>query len=137
MTWVIGASSVFGYGVMMSDVRVTFGDGSERDLVKKAYPVGRFIVAGFAGSIRIGFQMIESLKEFLVPPSNAGPGAWRPEWIAEHWKPIAGQIFATAHPQEQAARCQILLVGVSNKVDPESTARLAVGSTPGASSVRY
>jgi hypothetical protein len=137
MTWVIGASSVFGYGVMMSDVRVTFGDGSERDLVQKAYPVGRFIVAGFAGSVKIGFQMIESLKEFLIPPSNAGPGAWQPEWVANHWKPIAGQIFATAHPREQAGGCQILLVGVSNKIDPQVAANPRAVHMPRACIVRF
>ena len=91
MTWVIGASSVFDYGAMMSDVRVTLPDNSERDLVQKAYPVGPFIVAGFAGSVRIGFQMTESRKEFLVMPSNARPGAWEPGWVAEHWKPTADQ----------------------------------------------
>jgi hypothetical protein len=53
MTWVIGASSIFDYGAMMSDVRVTFRDGRERDLVQKAYAVG-FAAAvvrreGFAG----------------------------------------------------------------------------------------
>jgi hypothetical protein len=80
MTWVIGASSIFDYGAMMSDVRVTFRDGRERDLVQKAYPVGPYIVAGFAGSVRIGFQMLESLAKFLIVPPNAPqPGAWEPE----------------------------------------------------------
>ena len=60
MTWVIGASSIFDYGAMMSDVRVTFEDGSERDLVQKAYPVGPYIVAGFAGSVRIGVIILDN-----------------------------------------------------------------------------
>jgi hypothetical protein len=54
MTWVIGASSIFDYGAMMSDVRVTFSNGRTLDLLQKAYPVGPYIVAGFAGSVRIG-----------------------------------------------------------------------------------
>jgi hypothetical protein len=138
MTWVIGASSIFDYGAMMSDVRVTFGDGSERDLVQKAYPVGPYIVAGFAGSVRIGFQMIESLTKFLiVPPNVPQPGAWDPEWVAEHWKPIAGQIFASAEPLEQASRCHILLVGVSNKVDPAAAANPRAVQMPRACIVRF
>jgi len=32
---VIGASSIFGYGAIMSDVRITFY-GSERDMLQKA-----------------------------------------------------------------------------------------------------
>jgi hypothetical protein len=39
VTWVIGASSLFGYGVVLLDVRVRLADGTRADLVKKAYPV--------------------------------------------------------------------------------------------------
>lgn len=42
MTWVIGAASLFGYGVMLSDVRVSFPNGQRADMLKKAYPVGPF-----------------------------------------------------------------------------------------------
>jgi ATP-dependent protease HslVU (ClpYQ) peptidase subunit len=61
---------MFDYGAMMSDVRVTFSDGSERDLVQKAYSVGPYILAGFAGSVKIGFQLIESLARFLIVPPD-------------------------------------------------------------------
>jgi hypothetical protein len=45
----------------------------------------------------IGFQMLESLAKFLiVPPAAPQPGAWEPEWVAEHWKPLAVQIFESA-----------------------------------------
>jgi hypothetical protein len=102
-------------------VRVTFSNGRTLDLLQKAYPVGPYIVAGFAGSVRIGFQMLASLAKFLIVAPNAPrPGAWEPEWVAEHWKPIAFQIFATADTPEQAQRCEILLVGISNKIDPEA-----------------
>jgi hypothetical protein len=69
--------------------------------------------------------------------SNAPPGAWEPEWVAEHWRPIAGQIFATADPLEQALRCQILLVGVSNKVDPVVAANPRAVQMPRACIVRF
>src|SRR5262245_10302548 len=120
MTWVIGASSIFGYGVMLSDVRVTFPGGRQADLVQKAFGIGPFMVAGFAGSIKIGFQMLESLERLLVVPSDAPqPGAWEPEKVAERWKPIAANIFATADPIERAARSEILLVGISQTLRPE------------------
>jgi hypothetical protein len=137
MTWVIGASSIFGYGTMMSDVRVTLNDGSERDLVQKACAVGRYIVAGFAGSVQIGFQMLESLTKFLVPPDAAQPGAWEPEWVAERWKPIASKLFASAPPAEQALRCQILLVGVSHKIDLEAAANPRAVQMPRACIIRF
>jgi hypothetical protein len=48
----MGASSIFGYGAIISDVRVTFADGSEKDMVQKAYSLGPYIVGGFAGPIK-------------------------------------------------------------------------------------
>jgi hypothetical protein len=91
-----------------------------------------------AGSVRIGFQMLESLTKFLVVPPNAPqPGAWEPEWVAEHWKPTAFQIFASADTQERALRCQILLVGISNKIDPEVAANPRALQMPRACIVRF
>jgi hypothetical protein len=110
---------MFGYGAMMSDVRVTFPDGSQRDIVQKAYGLGPFIVGGFAGSVKIGFDMLGSLQQMLVVPANATqPGAWEPIEVANHWKTIATGIFATAHPSEQAGQSHIMLVGISHEVDP-------------------
>jgi hypothetical protein len=118
MTWVVGGSSLFGFGVMVSDVRVSWDDGTEADLLQKAYPVGRFLLAGFAGSVNIGFRLIANLKSFLIPPDNSS-SAWKPEWVAEHWHPEAAQIFASASSEEQAAHSQLLIVGVSPTVPPE------------------
>jgi hypothetical protein len=113
MTWVVGASSLFGYGVMVSDVRVSWNDGTEADLLRKAYRVGPFLLAGFAGSVNIGFQLIGSLQNFLLPPDESTSSAWKPEWVAKHWHSEAAQIFANAPPAEQAAHSQLLIVGVS------------------------
>lgn len=95
---------------MLSDVRVTFGNGSEADLVKKAFPVGRFICAGFAGSVAIGFRLIDSLRTFLLPPDETG--AWKPKWVAETWGPVAANIFRLSPEIQRRAHSHILLVGV-------------------------
>src|SRR5450759_2701557 len=101
MTWVVGATSVFGYGALYSDVQVTFADGSTRDLVQKAYPLGNFIAAGFAGSVRIGFKLLQSLAVFLVLPDEAlGSHASDPIWVATQWAPIARSVFEGAPPIE-------------------------------------
>ena len=52
-----------GYGFGISDVRVTLDGGSEIDCLQKIHPVGRYVAAGFAGSVRIGFGMIEALSQ--------------------------------------------------------------------------
>src|SRR5258707_2174952 len=98
MTWVVGASSLFGYGVMVSDVRVSWSDNTEADLLRKAYRVGPYLLAGFAGSVNVGFQLIDSLQKFLLPPDNS-VAAWKPDWVAEHWYPEAAQIFSKAPPE--------------------------------------
>jgi hypothetical protein len=113
MTWVVGASSLFGYGVMVSDIRASWDDGSEADLLRKSYRVGPFLLAGLAGSVTIGFQLIASLQTYLLPPDRSINSAWKPEWVAENWHPEAAQIFANAPPEEQEAHSQLLIVGVS------------------------
>ena len=82
MTWVIGASPYAGgYGVMLSDIQVTLANGTTLDILQKAYPVGNYIVAGFAGSVRIGFELLQSRKDSLVPPDMAAVGGFHPPGI--------------------------------------------------------
>jgi hypothetical protein len=119
VTWIIGASSIFGYGAIMSDVRITFSDGSERDMLQKAYPLGPYVIGGFAGSVRIGFELLNSLQYGLEPPDHDGPlgshWTWEPAGIAHEWQPIAKTIFANAPPAEQACGSHILIVGISHE----------------------
>lgn len=65
MTWVVAASTLYGYGALFSDVQVTFKDGHTEDILQKAHPISNFIAAGFAGSVRIGFMLLQSLHEAL------------------------------------------------------------------------
>lgn len=116
MTWIIGGSSLFGYGAMLSDVCVSFSNGTRRNILQKAYPVGQYVLAGFAGSVSIGFTLLESMRNFLHLPNNAPKNvAWRPLWIAEKWKSIAAESFALACPEEKKLGSEFIIVGV----DPE------------------
>ena len=102
MTWAIGACNVLGaYAVMVSDVQVTFGDGRTVDLLRKSYPVGRYIVGAFAGSVHIGFHLLQSIAEYLRLPNDAPANAcWEPNVVAVHWAPLARQVFEAA-PENQ------------------------------------
>jgi hypothetical protein len=77
MTWVIGTTSVSGDAILASDVCVTFtsstGQSACIDCLQKIYPLGRFVVGGFAGSVRIGFSIMEALtKRFNeIPETHA------------------------------------------------------------------
>lgn len=109
MTWVVGNATFFGYAVGVSDIRVTFGDGTELDCVQKLYPVGRFIAAGFAGSVAIGFGMLHVLSGLLSQaPENT---AWMPEVVSEWWPADARNVFGMFGEQEQRLGCQLMLLG--------------------------
>ncbi len=114
MTWVVGASTIFGYGLIVSDICVTFRkmDGSKetRDCLQKIYPIAPSIVAGFSGSVRIGFELIDDLQRFL-PPLEKGM-AWQPEWVAENWKERAQKLFDGFPQIEKDATASIIMVGL-------------------------
>lgn len=116
MTWICAASTIYGYGAVFSDVKVTFRDGRTEDLIQKAYPVSNFIAAGFAGSVRIGFMLMQSLGNFLRTPVNMhATHAWDPCWVSEKWAPIAKSVFDTAPDVERRVEggTSLLMVGTS------------------------
>ncbi len=113
MTWIVGAASLFGYGTIISDVQVTWNDGRKADTLQKAYPLGRFIVGGFAGSVYIGFRLVESLRQMLELPLQASTHAWYPNQVAKEWTPIAKAIFESAPEAERRLGARFLIVGIS------------------------
>jgi len=115
MTWVIGACAPFGgYAAALADVQVSLPKGGPKfDALLKVHHVGPFLALGFAGSVKIGFEMVDSLREFLAPsPEDEPNSAWIPSWVAENWCPMAVQIFARASAVEQENECHLLLIGV-------------------------
>lgn len=110
MTWVIGGITPFGYGVGISDIRVSWKNGNFKDCLQKVYPVGNFIIAGFAGSVTLGFNLIDDLRQFLFldKPNEA----WIPEWVAIKWHRRARRIFNSAPQSIKKLGSSILLVGI-------------------------
>jgi len=109
MTWIVGAAAALGYAVGISDVRVTFGDGSERDCLQKIYPMARFIAAGFAGSVQIGFAMLDGLAHQL---RDAPEGqAFLPQEVADCFSPLASDIFQSFPPHERASHSHLMFLG--------------------------
>ena len=125
MTWVVGATSMWGYGALYSDVQVTYPDGTTKDLIQKAYPITNFIAAGFAGSVRIGFTLLQSLAECtLLPDDVLRTQAWDPLWVARRWSPIAKSVFDSAPGMEKALGARMLIVGASPTEDAGAGARM-------------
>ena len=90
MTWVVGATSIFGYGVAVSDIQVTCNaSGRHMDVLKKVFPVGKYIAAGFAGDVRAGMAMVTELRNFLNLHGIPEHECWEPRWVAGNWPPRA------------------------------------------------
>lgn len=112
MTWIVGGITPVGQAFVAGDTRVTFGDGREADLVRKVHWVGRDMVAGFAGSVRIGFYLLTDLAMKLRLDGEADV-AWKPEAVTKGWSREAAEIFSSFDERERAARCSILIAAVA------------------------
>jgi hypothetical protein len=109
MTWVVGAVAPFGYGIGISDIRVTLANRMELDCLQKIYPVGRFLALGFAGSVAIGFAMVDKLTELLYSADESR--AWDPTVVANWWRSDARQVFQQFPSIERDSHSHLILIG--------------------------
>jgi len=112
MTWVVGTPTFFGYAILVSDIRVTvtLADGQKHylDCLQKIYPVSKSMLAGFAGSVKIGFRMLAQLQyeSAKVPPDTD----WVLDIIANTWWPrLARRIFEASEAGEKNLGSQIII----------------------------
>ncbi|MGC2742713.1 MAG: hypothetical protein WA672_05965 [Candidatus Angelobacter sp.] len=122
MTWVIATNVILGYAVGISDIRITFGPPGrrqERDCLQKVYSVGQDLAAGFAGSVEIGFAMINSLRRALKLEDQSL--AWDPKQIAEQWPPHARRIFSSYPSAQQELGSQLILIGANPRESTPNT----------------
>jgi|GEM_PF-1232859 len=111
MTWVIGESSKFGYGLLVSDIQVRFSNGKTANILQKVYPLGKFIAGGFAGSVKIGFDLLDSLKKFLQPPVIYEKDyCVYPHWVAEKWSNEALSVWNNSSENEKNLGSKFLIV---------------------------
>jgi hypothetical protein len=116
MTWVIGGSTIFGYGVVLSDIRVTCEEtGRHWDILQKAHPLGKFIAGGFSGDVGIGISMLRSLQLFLNHDPPARDEYWEPGYVAEKWSKEAQRIYGEIVANGGEGPVDILTVGVSRR----------------------
>jgi len=107
MTWIVGTPYGFGYGIGISDVRVTVGR-EEYDCLQKIYPVGNFVPMGFAGSVRIGFAMKDAASDFLYTGDDSL--AVDPNEVSELWPQEARRVFMTFPEHERHAQSHLMMV---------------------------
>ena len=112
MTWIVGGVTPVGQAFLIGDTRVTFDDCREADLIKKVHWVGRDIVAGFSGSVKIGFALLTDLATRLRLEGQP-EAVWKPEALAKVWSGDAERLFSEFDEREGVLRCSILLAAVA------------------------
>ena len=108
MTWIVGTATPFGYSFALSDTRVTLGNGRHRDCLQKIYPVARYIAVGFAGSVKIGFDVIEALKASLYEEDERL--AWNPPELIAQLPSLLQKVFQDAAVEEQMNHSHLMLL---------------------------
>lgn len=118
MTWVIGVPTMFGYSVGLADIQATLeytnGKREYIDCIQKIFPVGKFLVAGFSGSVEIGYFLIEDLKNWLIVPDPTQ--AWMPDYVGFKWHKRARKLYSVIKP-EKRRECSLLIIGVHPQKD--------------------
>ncbi len=103
--------TMFGNSLGISDVRGTLPppDGRSFDCVQKIHAVGPFLALGFAGSVVIGFAMVERLRSLLVCDRGT---AWIPTDVAAWWPEEARKVFGAFDSSIRAGGSQLMLFSV-------------------------
>jgi hypothetical protein len=124
MTWIIGVNSFLGYSFALSDIKVSWGSEFEKDCLQKFYPITTNIGAGFAGSVKLGFKMLEGLADCIrIEKHERG---FIPSYIAQKWSRKAKKIFNQSSKQDRQLGCQLLMIATF----PESKIIIGSSSVP-------
>lgn len=120
MTWIVGTGTMFGHAVLASDIRATFilSTGEERhiDYLQKVYPLGKVIVGGFAGSVRIGFSLMGHLQAELSMVDEGN--VWDLDIIANTWLPrVVRRVFNSFPQSEKVLGSQIILASTHHRIN--------------------
>jgi hypothetical protein len=110
MTWVFGSPTILGSGLCVADIQVTTGDGEVFDCLRKLYPMERNLIAGFAGDVRAGFEMLTALYYVI----HNGAGAGEPvdvERAFERFPKAAARAFSELPQENCEGGSEVLLVG--------------------------
>jgi hypothetical protein len=124
MTWIIGVNSFFGYSFALSDVKVSWGNNYEKDCLQKFYPITNNIGAGFAGSVRLGFKMLEGLADCIR--NEKQDRGFIPDYIAKKWSKKAKRIYSNAPNIDKQLGCHLLMIGTF----PKSAITIGNNSVP-------
>ncbi len=107
MTWVIGRAGPFGHAIGISDIRVTVPGYGEFDCLQKIYRIAGNMALGFAGSVRIGLEVMAQLP--IALNYEMKNKQWNPFYIADFFNVGTKQIFNEIAQKEEYPDTHFLL----------------------------
>ena len=99
---------MFGYGALIADILVVWPDGKHVDVLQKIHQVGPNLLAGFAGSVELGFFLIDDMRTSFQRPTGE---LWYPRAATWWWWRRARRAFAACPTRIQKLGSSLLLVG--------------------------
>jgi len=109
---IIGVAPVHGDGLLISDTRAEFtlmAKPRYADCIQKIHYVGPNVIAGFAGSTKLGYRQIAVLKKELGPAKPEY--GWNIDQIAGSWLPrLFRRIFDQSETIEKDLGSDVILV---------------------------
>jgi hypothetical protein len=115
VTWVIGYACPL-TALLLADVRITVDEPTGyRPItefgVQKAHVIAPNLIAGFAGSIALGFEMVRSLQDFYTPDRfgrMVDTGT-----LSDAWRRHVNESYRASVPDELAGReCHLIICGL-------------------------
>jgi hypothetical protein len=99
-------STMIGYAVAISDIRVTQG-AHERDCLQKVYSVAPGVALGFSGSVMIGLRMVDALARELA---GISADLIDPMAVAAAFPGLARDEFDRSPDEAQTSGCSLMMV---------------------------
>jgi hypothetical protein len=122
VTFVVALTGLPNGGYVANDVRVGAYDAQGQFVpwldigLQKVYPIGPFVLSGFAGSVELGFWAMQDLRRYVGDPP---PGvAFYPSVIARWWWRRPRRVWPSFPRRLQELGLSVILVGASPEPTP-------------------
>jgi hypothetical protein len=108
VTWVFGSPTWLGASVCVADIQVTIGNRNF-DCLQKLYAIDANALAGFAGNVSMGFEMLSALARVIRLGKGATAEPTDAAALIDRFPDVARGVFARQPAEAQAGGSALLL----------------------------
>jgi hypothetical protein len=114
LTWVFGTATDFiGTAICVADIQITLQGGETIDCLQKVYPVDRNLVAGFAGNVEAGFEMLGVLQHVAHQVASESGQPVDIGRVLEKATSTLSKAYAALAPSLHVGGSELLVAGAS------------------------